>query len=45
LRSLQERLRAAYGDAASLRLHSGPHGFEAHFVIPFTDGEPAVERP
>jgi signal transduction histidine kinase len=50
LRSLQERLRAAYGAMADLRLHSGPEGFEAHFVVPaslessFVDRERVGER-
>jgi histidine kinase/histidine kinase/DNA gyrase B/HSP90-like ATPase len=49
LRSLQERLRAAYG--AELRLHSSPEGFEACFVVPsssessFVDRERVGERP
>jgi two-component system LytT family sensor kinase len=34
LRSLQERLQAAYGAMADLRLHSSPEGFESRFVIP-----------
>lgn len=34
LRSLQERLRAAYGAMADICLHSGPEGFEARFVVP-----------
>src|SRR6266851_4301379 len=33
LRSLRERLRAAYGPSADLRIHSGPEGFEASFVL------------
>ena len=50
LRSLQERLRAAYGAMAELRLHSSPEGFEACFVVPsssessFIDRERAGER-
>lgn len=34
LRSLRERLRAAYGPSADLQIHSGVDGFEASFVIP-----------
>lgn len=34
LRSLRERLLAAYGPSAEVRVHSGPEGFEASFVIP-----------
>ncbi len=33
LRSLRERLRAAYGPSADLHVHSGPEGFEASFVL------------
>ena len=33
LRSLRERLRAAYGPAGDLCVHSGPEGFEASFVV------------
>ena len=44
LRSLRERLRAAYGAAADLHLHSGPEGFEANFVVPSTSESPLVER-
>jgi signal transduction histidine kinase len=48
LRSLKERLRAAYGAMADLRLHSGPEGFEARFVIPSSsesvDRMPVGER-
>jgi signal transduction histidine kinase len=36
LRSLRERLRAAFGPQADLRIHSGPEGFEASFVLPST---------
>ena len=38
LRSLRERLSAAYGDKADLRLHSGPEGFEASLVVPSNGG-------
>jgi two-component system LytT family sensor kinase len=44
LRSLRERLRAAYGAAADLQLHSGPEGFEASFVVPTSTESPLVER-
>jgi two-component system LytT family sensor kinase len=51
LRSLRERLRATYGAMADLRVHSGPEGFEARFVVPlssewsFVDRERVGERP
>jgi len=45
LRSLRERLRAAYGPSGDLRVHGGPAGFEASFVIPSSSSESqAVER-
>jgi two-component system LytT family sensor kinase len=44
LRSLRERLRAAYGVEADLRLHSGPEGFEASFVVPSSSESPASDR-
>src|SRR5258708_25082692 len=34
LRSLRERLRAAYGPSTGLTVQSGPNGFEASFVVP-----------
>lgn len=34
LRSLRERLRAAYGPSADLHVQSGAGGFEASFVVP-----------
>ena len=34
LRSLRERLRAAYGTASDLDLESSPQGFAARFVVP-----------
>jgi two-component system LytT family sensor kinase len=34
LRSLRERLRAAYGAASDLTIRSSPEGFEASFLIP-----------
>ncbi len=43
LRSLRERLRAAYGTSADLRVHSGPEGFEASFVVPLSE-TPLDER-
>ena len=44
LRSLQERLRAAYGAVADLRLHSSPEGFEARFVVPSPSESSFVDR-
>ena len=38
LRSLRERLQAAYGSAADLRVQRSPEGFEVSFVIPDCDG-------
>jgi two-component system, LytTR family, sensor kinase len=37
LRSLRDRLRAAYGSEADLRVDSGPEGFEASFVVPSSE--------
>jgi LytS/YehU family sensor histidine kinase len=34
LRSLRDRLQAAYGSSAELRFHGGVGGFEAGFIIP-----------
>jgi len=34
LRSLRERLQAAYGSSAELSVHGGVGGFEASFIIP-----------
>jgi signal transduction histidine kinase len=34
LRSLRERLRAAFGSEAALTLHRGPEGFEARLELP-----------
>lgn len=34
LRSLRERLRAAYGPSSDLHVYSGPEGFEASFLVP-----------
>ena len=45
LRSLRERLCAAYGPKAGLRVHSGPDGFEASFIVPAsTDSLASGER-
>jgi two-component system LytT family sensor kinase len=44
LRSLRERLRAAYGAVADLRLHSSPEGFEAGFVVPPSSESPLIDR-
>ena len=44
LRSLQERLRAAYGAMADLHLHGGPAGFEARFVVPSSSESSFVDR-
>lgn len=44
LRSLRERLRAAYGPSADLRVHSGSDGFEASFVVPAFSESALVER-
>jgi sensor histidine kinase YesM len=44
LRSLRERLRAAYGPSADLCIHCGPEGFEARFVVPSPSDTPALER-
>lgn len=43
LRSLRERLRAAYGSSAHLSVHSGPEGFEANFAVPSSSESPLVE--
>jgi signal transduction histidine kinase len=37
LRSLRERLQAAYGPSADLCVHNGPGGFEASFVVPSSE--------
>ena len=50
LRSLRERLRAAYGASADLHVRSSPDGFEASFQVPsfpkssVLDREPIGER-
>jgi len=43
LRSLRERLRAAYGPVADLCVHSGPEGFEASFVVPSSSESSLVD--
>jgi signal transduction histidine kinase len=44
LRSLRERLRAAYGPSADLCVHGGPDGFEASFLVPPSPESPAADR-
>lgn len=44
LRSLQERLRSAFGSTADLHLIAGPEGFEASFDIPYAPEHSLVER-
>jgi LytS/YehU family sensor histidine kinase len=50
LRSLRERLHAAFGAQTNLRVHGGPEGFEASFEVPspteslVRDREPNGER-
>jgi len=44
LRSLRERLHAAYGPSSDLRVCSDPEGFEASFVVPSPSESPAVEQ-
>ena len=44
LRSLRERLRAAYGPTSDLHVRSGPEGFEASFVVPPSSEASPVER-
>lgn len=39
LRSLRERLRAAYGPSADLSVRAGREGFEASFVVPERNGQ------
>lgn len=41
LRSLQERLHAAFGPSADLHLLAGPQGFEVSFEVPLLEEEPA----
>jgi len=43
LRSLRERLRAAYGPETDLRVQSGPEGFEASFVVPSSSESPLAD--
>jgi len=44
LRSLRERLRAAYGPAADLCVQSGPEGFEGSFTVPSSSELPLDDR-
>jgi signal transduction histidine kinase len=44
LRSLRERLQAAYGPLSDLSVHSDPEGFEASFLVPSSSESPSVER-
>jgi|HubBroStandDraft_1064217.scaffolds.fasta_scaffold06824_4 signal transduction histidine kinase len=44
LRSLRERLRAAYGPSGDLLIHNGPEGFEASFAVPASSESPLVSR-
>jgi len=39
LRSVRERLVAAFGPAAELRIEPQPHGFQASFIIPSPNGD------
>jgi len=43
LRSLRERLRAAYGPSSDLQVRSSTDGFEARFVVPLSSDAPAAE--
>jgi hypothetical protein len=44
LRSLRERLHAAYGPAADLKTQSSPEGFAATFVVPSSGKSPLGAR-
>jgi LytS/YehU family sensor histidine kinase len=44
LRSLRERLRAAYGSSAELTVQDGKEGFEAGFVVPTCSESPPRDR-
>lgn len=44
LRSLRERLHAAYGTQTDLCAHSGPEGFEASFTIPTPPESSSIKR-
>ena len=44
LRSLRERLQAAYGPAGDLCIHSSPEGFEATFVVASSLDSPSIAR-
>lgn len=43
LRSLRERLQAAYGRAAELRVRTGVDGFEASFIVPSCEESRSIE--
>lgn len=45
LRSLRERLRAAFGPACELSVRRSLHGFEASFAVPAPAGTIGVEKP
>jgi signal transduction histidine kinase len=45
LRSLRERLRAAYGPSSNLHIENGPGGFSATFVVPFAAESSEPRRP
>jgi two-component system, LytTR family, sensor kinase len=44
LRSLRERLRAAYGPCSDLHVHNGSGGFEASFEVPLSSESSALDR-
>jgi LytS/YehU family sensor histidine kinase len=44
LRSLRERLLAAYGPSADLSVHTGAEGFEASFSVPPSSEAPPGDR-
>jgi len=44
LRSLRERLLAAYGPSADLSFQCGPEGFEASFSVPPSSEAPSADR-
>ncbi len=44
LRSLRERLRAAFGPGTDLVVQTSPAGFEASFAVPSPSETPAIER-
>lgn len=45
LRSLRERLRAAYGSSADLHVDSGSDGFEASFEVPSSESLSVDQKP